>query len=65
MVVASGKAKIGDSSRVQDVPQLTLEKARRGIKRLSADDATVILVGGGSIVHMDDLNGVDKIIRPQ
>lgn len=33
--------------------------------KLSADDATVILVGGGSIVHMDDLEGVSKIIRPQ
>lgn len=75
MVVASGKANIGDASRVQDVSLLTLEKARRGIKRLleyavdsmklSADAATVILVGGGSIVHMDDLDGVDRVIRPQ
>jgi len=32
--------------------------------KLSADDAIVILVGGGSIVLMDDLDGVGQIIRP-
>lgn len=75
MVVASGKAEIGDVSRVKHISPDTLAKAREGIKKileravdsmkLSADDATVILVGGGSIVHMDELAGVNKIIRPQ
>jgi len=73
--VASGKADIGDISRVRHIPTDTLTKARRRIKKLleyavdsmklSAEDATVVLVGGGSIVHMDDLEGVNKIIRPQ
>lgn len=75
MVVASGKAEIGDTSRIKNIPAETLVKARERIKKLleyavdsmklSADDATVILVGGGSIVHMDDLAGVRNIIRPQ
>lgn len=51
-----------------------MTKARYRVKRLlesavdamklSADDAVVILVGGGSIVHMEDLDGVGQIIRP-
>jgi len=75
IAVALGKANIGDVSRVKDVPAEKLAQARLRIKKLleysvdsmklSADDATVILVGGGSIVHMDDLEGVSKIIRPQ
>lgn len=32
--------------------------------KLSAEDAVVILVGGGSIVLVDDLDGVGQIIRP-
>ncbi len=40
-----------------------LENAVDAMK-LSADDAVLILVGGGSIVHMDDLDGVGQIIRP-
>lgn len=75
MVVASHKADIGDASCVRHVSSETISKARLKIKKLleyaidsmklSADDATVILVGGGSIVHMDDLEGVNKILRPQ
>lgn len=75
IVVASGKADIGDVSRVEDVPADVISKARIRIKRileqvvdgmkLSAEDAIVILVGGGSIIQMDDLEGVSKVIRPQ
>jgi hypothetical protein len=59
---------------VKDIHSDVITKARHRIKRilenavdamkLSADDAVVILVGGGSIVHMDDLDGVAQIIRP-
>ncbi|EXJ83126.1 hypothetical protein A1O1_06745 [Capronia coronata CBS 617.96] len=74
VVVASGHADIGDVSKVKDVPKELITKARYQMKRLlenavdamklSADDAVLILVGGGSIVHMDDLEGVGQIIRP-
>lgn len=66
---------MGDASKVAHLSEDTLTKARHRIKqileyaidsmKLSADDATVILVGGGSIVHMDELAGVNQIIRPQ
>jgi hypothetical protein len=32
--------------------------------KLSAEDAVLVLVGGGSIVQMDEVKGVAKIIRP-
>ena len=73
--MASGKAEIGDPKRVEDVSASVVEKARLRIKKmleqavdgmkLTADDAIVVLVGGGSIVQMDDLDGVAEIIRPQ
>jgi hypothetical protein len=73
--VASKKAEVGDPSRVAHVPEDIITKARLRIKRLleqaidgmklTAEDAIVILVGGGSIVQMDDLEGVAEVIRPQ
>lgn len=74
-MVAAGKANIGDKSKVQHVSANKIEAARAVIKRtlenaidvmkLSADPAVVIVVGGGSIVNMDELNGVCELIRPQ
>lgn len=74
-MVAAGKANIGDKSKVQHVSTNKIEAARAAIKRilenaidvmkLSADPAIVIVVGGGSIVNMDELNGVCELIRPQ
>lgn len=75
IVVAAGKADIGDKSKVAHVPATTIEAARAAMKRilenaidsmkLSADPAVVIVVGGGSIVNMDQLDGVCELIRPQ
>lgn len=74
-MVAAGKANIGDVSKVQQVPAETINAARAAMKKilenaidsmkLSADPAVVIIVGGGSIVNMDELDGVCEIIRPQ
>ncbi|RFU34899.1 hypothetical protein B7463_g1495, partial [Scytalidium lignicola] len=75
VVVAAGKEKIGDSSRVSHVSEKLIAGARLEIKRLlervvdsmklTNEDAIVVLVGGGSIVQMDELDGVSRIIRPQ
>lgn len=73
--MAAGKASVGDVSLVQHVPQSTIDAARAAMKKilenaidmmkLSADPAMVIVVGGGSIVNMDELDGVCELIRPQ
>ena len=75
IVVASGHAQIGDDSKVVHIATELIERAQIRIRqilenaidgmKLSADDAIVILVGGGSIVSMGDLSGVREIIRPQ
>lgn len=65
---------MGDVSKVSSVTSETVKNARLRVKKmlengvdrmkLTADDAVLVLVGGGSIVQMDDLEGVSKIIRP-
>lgn len=75
IAVAEGKAEIGDANLVAHLKGSKLvSSARAEIKKmlelgvdsmkLSADDAVLVLVGGGSVVQMDDLKGVAKIIRP-
>ncbi|KAK7424518.1 hypothetical protein QQX98_000483 [Neonectria punicea] len=75
VAVAEGAAEIGDASLVKHLKGTELlRSAREEIKRLlergvdsmklSAEDAVLVLVGGGSIVQMDNLKGVAKIIRP-
>ncbi|KAL1387424.1 hypothetical protein HDK64DRAFT_330579 [Phyllosticta capitalensis] len=74
IAVASGKADVGDESKVSHVDDKVVSEARLRIKKLlerivesmklTADDALVILVGGGSIAHLDDLEGVSEVIRP-
>ena len=65
---------MGDESKVSHVDDKVVSEARLRIKKLlerivesmklTADDALVILVGGGSIAHLDDLEGVSEVIRP-
>lgn len=74
IVVASGAAEIGDSGRVQHLPSSLVTVARTQIKKLlerAVDDmkvselpATLLLVGGGSVVQMDPLEGVSECITP-
>lgn len=74
IVVAHGKADVGDSSLVSTLPERVLSEARAKIKtileeavdamKLSAGDVLLIMVGGGSIVQMDELDGCCKVIRP-
>lgn len=74
ITVASGKADIGDASKVKHIPDTVLVKARDRIKRIlerTIDDmkisdlpVTLLLVGGGSIVCAESLNGVAKCIIP-
>jgi hypothetical protein len=75
IVVALGKARLGDPTLVKDVlsPKL-LESARKQLKKMLEDiieqmkisDAPVhvLLVGGGALLVTEDLDGVDKCIQP-
>ncbi|CAL5868552.1 uncharacterized protein PFLUO_LOCUS2779 [Penicillium psychrofluorescens] len=74
IVVASGKAKIGDYAKAQSIPSDVVSKARLQIKKIlerAVEDmkvsdlpVTLLLVGGGSIVQMDQLEGVAECIIP-
>lgn len=74
IVVAAGKGKIGDVSRAQDIPGDLVNKTREQIRKIltravddmkvSAQPVTLLLVGGGSIVYMDQLEGVAECIIP-
>ncbi|KAB8260878.1 hypothetical protein BDV32DRAFT_158568 [Aspergillus pseudonomiae] len=74
IVTASGKAEIGDRRKVEDIPAQVVTKARQQIRKIleraidgmkiSNQPVVLLLVGGGSIVHMDALNGVAECIMP-
>jgi N-methylhydantoinase A/oxoprolinase/acetone carboxylase beta subunit len=74
LVVAAGRAQLGDAGRVQSLPVSLLEEGLAFISRsledsidrvkLSADPVPVVAVGGGSILFPDQLRGVSEIIRP-
>ncbi|GJN76357.1 hypothetical protein PLICBS_010470 [Purpureocillium lilacinum] len=74
IVVAAGKADLGDASLIKDVPQSTIDLARKDIKKkletvidqmkVSAAPVTVLLVGGGALLVTDELAGVEKCISP-
>lgn len=74
IVVASGKADIGDVKRARAISPGLVSKARVQIKKIlerAVEDmkvsdlpVTLLLVGGGSIVQMDDLEGVTECIIP-
>jgi N-methylhydantoinase A/oxoprolinase/acetone carboxylase beta subunit len=74
IVVATGKADIGDTKRAHAIPEEVVTSARAEIKRIleravevmkvSDLPITLLLVGGGSIVQMDNLEGVAECIIP-
>ncbi|KAF4968199.1 hypothetical protein FSARC_4389 [Fusarium sarcochroum] len=74
IVVALGKAKLGDASLVKDIPSFVVENGRKELKRMlesvveqmkvSSAPVHVLLVGGGALLVTEDLDGVDKCIVP-
>ncbi|KAF9878853.1 hypothetical protein CkaCkLH20_03753 [Colletotrichum karsti] len=74
VVVASGKAQLGDASLIKDIPTATIDEARRKIKKMlegvveqmkvSAAPVHVLLVGGGALLVTEELDGVEKCIQP-
>jgi N-methylhydantoinase A/oxoprolinase/acetone carboxylase beta subunit len=74
VVVASGKAQLGDSTKVSGIAQSTVQTATRTIKKMlesvieqmkvSAAPVHVLLVGGGSLLVTEDLDNVAKCTRP-
>ncbi|GIN93587.1 hydantoinase subunit beta [Siminovitchia terrae] len=75
VVVALGKAEIGDSEKVRHLDQALLESiyeemtsmVELAVDRMktSADPVPVILVGGGSILVPATLEGASEVIRPK
>ena len=76
IVVARGQAAgVGDPALVADLDPGLVDAAYAEIKRIiedavdamktSAGDVTVILVGGGSILAPDELEGAGKVLRPE
>ncbi|KAH8652639.1 hypothetical protein BGZ60DRAFT_533502 [Tricladium varicosporioides] len=74
IVVAGGQEEIGDKKAVAKISDDVVKGARKSIKRIlqnavedmkvSSAPVTVLLVGGGSIVYMDTLDGVADCIIP-
>lgn len=74
IVGASGGENIGNTDLAAKVPQHVLDGARKSVKamlqraiedmKVSSAPVTVLLVGGGSIVYMDELEGVKCTIPP-
>lgn len=74
IVVASGAAEIGDPRKVQHLPSSLVSAVRAQIKKLleraienmkvSDLPVTLLLVGGGSVMQMDPLEGVAACMIP-
>lgn len=75
VVVALGKANIGDPSKVQHLDQDLLAKVFKEMvsmvevaidkMKTSAESVPVILVGGGSILLPTSLEGASEVIQPE
>jgi N-methylhydantoinase A/oxoprolinase/acetone carboxylase beta subunit len=75
IVVAAGRADLGDPGLVAHLDRSIVERALRRIAddvgravdqmRVSADGIAVVAVGGGSILLPDVLEGLGKVTRPE
>ncbi|RCI08199.1 hypothetical protein L249_6349 [Ophiocordyceps polyrhachis-furcata BCC 54312] len=74
VVVAAGRADLGDAALVRDVPKPVVKLACDDIRRqleavidrmkVSSAPVHVLLVGGGALLVQGELAGVEKCIRP-
>ena len=75
IAVRLGMAEVGDASLVADIPLNLAQKAQEVIRemvedsidamKISNSDIDVILVGGGSIVLPDSLQGAASVVKPE
>ena len=75
IVVASGEAKIGEPSRVKDLPQAILTTARQSMHDMLDQNIEmmkpggkampVILVGGGAVLVTEGLKAASQVYRPE
>ncbi|KAI5290970.1 hypothetical protein KEM54_006839 [Ascosphaera aggregata] len=74
VAVSSGKADIGEPKNASNISEDILTQARaeirkifeRGVGNMKVSDlpVTLLLVGGGSVIYMDELEGVTQCIIP-
>ena len=74
VVVAAKAADIGSFDNVKNIPEKLISGAKAHIKKqlergidsmkVSSAPVTVLLVGGGSILVTEELNGVEECLRP-
>ena len=75
LLVAHGRADIGDRNNVEQVDPALVSRAMTEIQarvetaidrvKLSYDDVPVILVGGGSVLLGNSLSGASRVLRPE
>jgi len=75
LAVAGGLARVGDAELVSHLDSWLVEQALEQLQRrvadsvdmvkLSAAPVPVVLVGGGSILIKDPLDGAERVIRPE
>lgn len=75
IIVASGQADIGDTSKVAHLPKSLVNSARQTMRAMldqsidmmkpGGKDMPVILVGGGSVLVTDGLEAAAKLHRPK
>lgn len=75
IAVRLGMADVGDASLVSDIPLELADKALNAMRetveesidamKISNSDIDVILVGGGSIVLPDSLQGAASVVKPE